>query len=162
MGGGFIEGYVASAKRKDLCNFGSEKLIACHNPNKIMKNLLLSSSLKAFLMCFLGTSIAYTTFAKPSGRCHRSAVFAGKDTPIDLPEFQNAEEYLEYMEAVSSLPKGFAAGTADGTFISQEAPNLGRLGIRGTVIQLTEGPTDSWAACFTSNKVPSIVLLSEF
>lgn len=72
---------------------------------------------------------------------------------MTLPEFANAEEYLEYMKPFSALPKGFATGTADGKFVSVEAPSLGALPIRGTVIQLTEGPTDSWAACFTSNKV---------
>jgi hypothetical protein len=30
---------------------------------------------------------------------------------------------------------------------------LGKLKIRATVIHLTEGPTENWAACFTSNKV---------
>ncbi|CAJ1970454.1 unnamed protein product [Cylindrotheca closterium] len=124
-----------------------------------MKNLLFSCSLQVVLMCFLGTSLAYTTFAKPSGRCFRSALFTAKDTPIDLPGFENAEEYLEYMESVSSLPKGFATGAADGTFVSKEAPNLGRLRIRGTIVQLTEGPTDSWAACFTSNKFPGAPVL---
>lgn len=75
------------------------------------------------------------------------------DTPETLPEFASVDEYLEYMTSVSQLPKGFATGTSDGTFISVEAPGLGNLKIRATVIQLTEGPTDSWAACFTSNKV---------
>ncbi|KAG7369454.1 arginine biosynthesis bifunctional protein ArgJ [Nitzschia inconspicua] len=76
------------------------------------------------------------------------------DTPEILPEFSSAEAYLEYLETVSQLPKGFATGTADGTFISVEAPGLGNLKIRGTIIQLTDGPTESWAACFTSNKFP--------
>jgi len=58
------------------------------------------------------------------------------------------------METVSQLPKGFATGSADGTFVSVEAPSLGNLKIRATVIHMTEGPTDSWAACFTSNKFP--------
>lgn len=78
-----------------------------------------------------------------------------QDTPEILPDFETAHDYLEYMESVSSLPKGFATGTADGTFVSVEAPSLGNLKIRGTVIQVTSGPTDSWAACFTSNKVGS-------
>lgn len=76
------------------------------------------------------------------------------DTPETLPEFASVEDYLEYMDGVSQLPKGFATGTADGSFISVEAPGLGNLKIRATVIQLTEGPTDNWAACFTSNKFP--------
>jgi len=78
-----------------------------------------------------------------------------KDTPETLPEFNTAQSYLEYMESVSALPKGFATGTADGTFVSAEAPSLGNLKIRGTVIHVTSGPTDNWAACFTSNKVRS-------
>jgi hypothetical protein len=76
-----------------------------------------------------------------------------QDTPETLPEFPSVDAYLEYLETVSQLPKGFATGTADGTFISVEAPGLGNLKIRGTIIQMTEGPTESWAACFTSNKV---------
>ena len=78
------------------------------------------------------------------------------DTPETLPEFSSVEEYLEYMNSVSKLPKGFATGTSDGSFISVEAPGLGNLKIRATVIQLTEGPTENWAACFTSNKVRAI------
>ena len=80
------------------------------------------------------------------------------DTPEILPEFETDDDYLDYMKTVSNLPKGFATGTSDGTFISCEAPGLGSLKIRATVIHLTEGPTDSWAACFTSNKVKYIIV----
>lgn len=76
-----------------------------------------------------------------------------EDTPETLPDFETAQEYLEYLESVSALPQGFATGTADGTFVSVEAPSLGDLKIRGTVIHVTSGPTDNWAACYTSNKV---------
>lgn len=87
------------------------------------------------------------------------------DTPDVLPEFANKDAYLEYMESVAALPKGFASGTATGTFISAEAPALGPLPIRATVIHLTEGATENWAAVFTKNKVrmrsvPSLSLLS--
>jgi hypothetical protein len=75
------------------------------------------------------------------------------DTPTLLPDFASKEEYLTFMEGVSALPKGFATGTAKGTFISAEAPKLGDLPIKGTVIYLTEGPTDNWAAVFTKNRV---------
>lgn len=75
------------------------------------------------------------------------------DTPAILPDFETKEAYLEYMESVSALPKGFATGTAKGTFVSVEAPSMGNLPIRGTVIHLTEGPTENWAAVFTKNKV---------
>jgi hypothetical protein len=78
---------------------------------------------------------------------------AMSDTPTTLPDFNNQAHYLEYMESVSALPKGFATGTASGKFVSVEAPSMGPLPIRGTVIYLTEGPTENWAATFTSNKV---------
>jgi hypothetical protein len=91
--------------------------------------------------------------ASSSSSSSRSATMVSSDTPETLPEFATDEEYLAYMKTVSDLPKGFATGTSDGTFISVEAPSLGELKIRATVIKLTDGPTDSWAACFTSNKV---------
>ena len=34
-----------------------------------------------------------------------------------------------------------------------EAPALGALPIKATVIHLTEGPSDSWGAVFTGNRV---------
>jgi len=58
------------------------------------------------------------------------------------------------MKAAGKLPSGFAVGTATGNFVSVEAPSMGKLPIKATVIHLTEGPTDSWAAVFTSNKFP--------
>ena len=78
---------------------------------------------------------------------------ASSDTPETLPDFANLDDYLKYLETVSALPKGFATGTGEGRFVSVEAPALGQLKIRGTIIHLTEGPTDNWAACFTSNMV---------
>mmetsp|Transcript_1789 Transcript_1789/g.3175 ORF Transcript_1789/g.3175 Transcript_1789/m.3175 type:complete len:519 (-) Transcript_1789:177-1733(-) len=76
------------------------------------------------------------------------------DTDVILPEFSTKEEYMEYLTERSALPQGFASGTASGKFISVEAPAMGPLPIRGTVIHLTDGPTDSWAAVFTKNKFP--------
>jgi hypothetical protein len=93
------------------------------------------------------------TMTSHSQQFASSATSTGTDTPETLPEFPNVQAYIQYLETVSELPKGFATGTADGTFISVEAPGLGYLKIRGTIIQLTQGPTDSWAACFTSNRV---------
>ena len=91
-----------------------------------------------------------TTTTTTSTKLYASVL---QDTPAILPEFANKEEYLTYMETVSDLPKGFAIGTADGKFVSVEAPLMGKLPIRGTVIHLPEGPSDNWAAVFTSNKV---------
>lgn len=80
------------------------------------------------------------------------------DTPVLLPDFGSRPEYLDYMESVAALPQGFATGTANGQFTSVEAPGLGPLPIRGTVIHLTNGPTESWAAVFTKNKVRSFLV----
>ena len=91
--------------------------------------------------------------------CCRFVSSVSADTPTLLPEFTSQEEYLEYLQGVSALPKGFATGSAEGKFVSVEAPSMGELTIRGTIIALTEGPTDNWAAVFTTNKVslPSLV-----
>ena len=75
------------------------------------------------------------------------------DTDSILPSFANKEEYTTYLKSAGQLPSGFAVGTATGEFVSVEAPAMGKLPIKATVIHLTEGPTDSWAAVFTSNKV---------
>jgi len=90
-----------------------------------------------------------------AGRQASSRLFSSTatDTPAVLPTFDTKEDYLAFLEGCSTLPKGFATGTAKGTFISQEAPAMGKLPISGTVIHLTEGPTDNWAAVFTKNKV---------
>lgn len=71
-----------------------------------------------------------------------------------LPEFNSKEEYDEFIKnpQVSALPKGFSCGSAVGTFVAVESPALGNLPIKATVISLDQ-PTDSWAACFTKNKV---------
>lgn len=124
-----------------------------------------SSLLLVFVILLSGhhhPTLAFSSIPKPSSSAsslssatratHFKMTSAG-DTPTTLPDFATSEEYLEYMSTVSALPKGFATGTADGTFISAEAPGLGYLKIRATVIHLTEGPTDNWAACYTSNKV---------
>jgi len=83
-----------------------------------------------------------------------SATKYGKDTELILPNFETKEEYYEYMMQASALPKGFQTGSAAGKFIPEEAPSMGALPIKGTVIHLPDGPTDSWAAVFTQNKFP--------
>jgi hypothetical protein len=89
-----------------------------------------------------------------------AATLGGVDTDSTLPDFATKEEYESYMMAAGKLPSGFAVGTAKGTFVSAEAPAMGNLPIRATVIHLTEGPTDSWAAVFTSNKVGALILFT--
>lgn len=100
----------------------------------------------------------------PSGSIHGGALNLAPtseyvDTDVILPEFAGLEEYLAYMEKAARLPKGFAIGTADGEFVSEEAPSKGPLKIRGTVIYLTEGATDNWAAVFTTNKFPGAPII---
>jgi hypothetical protein len=114
-----------------------------------------ASSLLFVLLIPIWQSSAFSAATSPTGSIHRRStpLSAAADTPENLPTFENAEEYIKYLETVSDLPKGFATGTGEGTFVSVEAPSLGNLKIRATVIQLTEGPTDSWAATYTSNKV---------
>ena len=133
----------------------------------------LSSQLLLLIIFLSGfnhhPTLAFSSVSRPSSTStpstSTSSLKMSADTPTVLPDFKTSEEYVSYMESVSSLPKGFATGTADGTFISQEAPGLGYLKIRATVIHLTDGPTDNWAACFTSNKVrafPSFFSLPSF
>jgi hypothetical protein len=117
--------------------------------------MISSSVLLLLLVSSSSRSLAFTSSAADSSASYRrTAVFAAKDTPVDLPEFANADEYLAYMESVSALPRGFATGSGEGTFVSKEAPSLGN-------IQLTEGPTESWAACFTSNRVRKSLIVGD-
>mmetsp|Transcript_23707 Transcript_23707/g.29880 ORF Transcript_23707/g.29880 Transcript_23707/m.29880 type:complete len:512 (-) Transcript_23707:56-1591(-) len=76
-----------------------------------------------------------------------------KDTAKNLPPFATKEEYLNYITEASALPEGFSTGSAVGSFVPEEAPSMGSLPIKATVIHLDE-PTDSWAAVFTQNKFP--------
>jgi glutamate N-acetyltransferase / amino-acid N-acetyltransferase len=119
-----------------------------------MMNFLLSAILVSQTSAFLATPHHLTRPLLVRGGTSRDATVITQDTPVTLPEFENKEAYMEYMQGVSALPKGFATGTASGTFVSEEAPALGNLPIKGTIIHLTEGPTDNWAAVFTSNKFP--------
>lgn len=127
-----------------------------------------SFSIQSFLLVTLATAASTSDAFLPSAASRRpfaiisrgggdslqAASVVDQDTPVTLPEFKNKEEYLKFMEGKAALPQGFATGTAKGTFVSVEAPAMGNLPIRGTVIQLTDGPTDNWAAVFTSNKFP--------
>jgi hypothetical protein len=124
---------------------------------KVMFVALSTTSVAAFARSgsFLSRS-ARVVSVLPRGGTQLSSTTSATDTPTQLPDFASKEEYLSFMEGVSALPKGFATGTAKGTFVSQEAPLMGNLPIKGTVIYLTEGPTDSWAAVFTKNRVRTV------
>ena len=116
------------------------------------------TSIAIVLAALSSPACAFVAQSKALAKTSLSAATdTSMDTPEVLPAFPNKEEYLAYMETVSALPKGFASGTANGKFVSVEAPALGPLPIRGTVIYLTEGPTDNWAAVFTKNKVRLLV-----
>ena len=98
------------------------------------------------------TNTATTTTGRWIHRYGSTAVRAVHVT--SLPEFNSKQDYEEFVKApqVSTLPQGFSCGSAVGTFVSVEAPAMGHLPIKATVISLDQ-PTDSWAACFTKNKV---------
>lgn len=115
-----------------------------------------SSLIVAFASHHFLSTFAFTA-AKSFALAHVSPtqIFQyDKDTDHVFPSFETKEEYTNYLMEASALPKGFAIGSAKGTFIPKEAPSMGALPIKATVIHLTDGPTDSWAATFTSNKFP--------
>lgn len=85
-----------------------------------------------------------------------------KDTETVLPSFDTKEDYLNYITEASALPKGFATGSAIGSFVPEETPSKGKLPIKATLIHLTDGPTDNWAATFTQNMVRYIHFLYLF
>jgi len=71
-----------------------------------------------------------------------------------LPCFSDQDAYIAHLSKSSALPKGFSVGTASGTFVSSEAPAMGKLPIRATIVYLPEGPVSTWTAVFTKNKLP--------
>jgi len=77
----------------------------------------------------------------------------------NVPECSSKQEYEAHLDTIGALPKGFATGTAKGTFVPEDVPSMGELNVEGTVIHLTQGPTDSWAATFTKNKFPGAPIL---
>ena len=116
-------------------------------------SLLLLLQVPCLAFTALPTSMAIHSQVNQLGHTKASPLAAASDTPTTLPEFESKEAYMQYLATVSALPKGFATGSGAGKFIPKEAPSMGHLPIKGTIIHLTEGPTDSWAAVFTSNKV---------
>lgn len=124
-------------------------------PSRVLIVALASSS--STVSAFLPRPILATRPLSSSTCRFSSSSTTDTDTPAVLPTFDTKEDYLSFLQERSQLPKGFATGTAKGTFVSQEAPAMGKLPISGTVIHLTEGPTENWAAVFTKNKVRAIV-----
>eukprot|EP00565_Helicotheca_tamesis_P002510 CAMPEP_0185724368 /NCGR_PEP_ID=MMETSP1171-20130828/875_1 /TAXON_ID=374046 /ORGANISM="Helicotheca tamensis, Strain CCMP826" /LENGTH=522 /DNA_ID=CAMNT_0028392203 /DNA_START=62 /DNA_END=1630 /DNA_ORIENTATION=+ len=99
-------------------------------------------------------------FFSSSSTTTATILFSNNDTPATLPSFETKEDYIKYLSSpVSDLPKGFEIGTGAGKFIPVEAPMMGELPIRATVIHLKDGPTDNWAAVFTKNKCPGSPIL---
>jgi hypothetical protein len=74
--------------------------------------VLLVLSMPVSAMGFLqGSAAAHGSRLGSDGATSR---LLASDTPEVLPEFADKKEYMEYMETVSSLPEGFAVGTAKG------------------------------------------------
>lgn len=102
----------------------------------------------------LGGSLTHLTYSYATSTILSMCV---KDTDSKFPSFQSEQEYEEYLKQASGLPKGFATGSAVGNFIPEEAPSMGSLPIKGTIIHLPDGPSDNWAAVFTENKVSTSI-----
>jgi len=124
--------------------------------NKLVSCIMLLSLARPLNVASLSTSSASKLFAARgsavwSGSC---ALFStsSKTEVTKLPEFASKEDYITFIESQAALPQGFSIGTAKGTFVPVEAPMLGNLPIKATVVKFDE-PTESWAACFTKNKV---------
>ena len=123
--------------------------------NRSVSSTLLIAVVATMSSCTVGAfSKSYTSTQYQSRQSSSSSIsLRAVDTDSILPSFTTEEEYTSYLKSAGQLPSGFAVGTATGEFVSVEAPAMGKLPIKATVIHLTEGPTDSWAAVFTSNKV---------
>lgn len=65
--------------------------------------------------------------------------------------FETQRQYLDYLKSISGLPKGFKVGTSRFQFKPFEVNKL--LPMNLTLI-VTDEPTDSFAACLTSNSFP--------
>jgi hypothetical protein len=134
------------------------------NPNTrttMMKTSVFSLLLLCSGQCFAFSALPTAAATKLPGRQWGGKALAATnagDTPTTLPEFENTEAYMSYLATVAALPKGFATGSASGKFVSVEAPAMGKLPIKGTIIYLTEGPSDNWAAVFTSNMVRKVIM----
>jgi glutamate N-acetyltransferase/amino-acid N-acetyltransferase len=126
-------------------------------PSRVLIVALASSS--STVSAFLPRPILATRPLTSSTCRFSCSSTTDTDTPAVLPTFDTKEDYLSFLQERSQLPKGFATGTAKGTFVSQEAPAMGKLPISGTVIHLTEGPTENWAAVFTKNKFPGAPII---
>jgi len=126
------------------------------NNRSVSSTLLIAVVATIMSSCTVGAfSKSYTSTQYHCRESSSSSIVSLRavDTDSILPSFDNKEQYTTYLKSAGQLPSGFAVGTATGEFVSVEAPAMGKLPIKATVIHLTEGPTDSWAAVFTSNKV---------
>lgn len=106
-----------------------------------------------------GSTNSESDASSPSSSPMSSGMEQDSDTLLHLPEFTSKEEYIQYLSLHAALPQGFQCGSASGKFVAVEAPMLGPLNIKATVVYLNE-PTRNWAACFTKNKVSLPCLVS--
>jgi hypothetical protein len=149
--------HCASPKTIEHSHFHKSEIIMLVGSSTLLRKTLTPTRWWAvfvsLLTLFSSPASSFVLASKgwhANGPLHATTI---QDTPTVLPDFTDAADYLSYMESVAALPQGFATGTADGKFISVEAPSMGPLPIRGTIIHLTSGPTESWAAVYTKNKV---------
>mmetsp|Transcript_103884 Transcript_103884/g.334812 ORF Transcript_103884/g.334812 Transcript_103884/m.334812 type:complete len:536 (-) Transcript_103884:613-2220(-) len=93
--------------------------------------------------------------AKAARRAVTTAWLPGQQ---DDRAYSSEELYIAYLESISKLPAGFRIGTANLRFVPPEAPKLGELPMRLTVIAADE-PSATYAAVFTQNAFPGAPIL---
>eukprot|EP00943_MAST-04B_sp_MAST-4B-sp1_P002955 g2955.t1 len=71
--------------------------------------------------------------------------------------FQSEQEHLQFLESISTLPKGFQVGTSSFDFNPVELPTMDA-NMNMTVISL-EKPSKHWAALFTKNAYPGAPII---
>lgn len=101
---------------------------------------------ESFMVLFLVSIVSICAYMPWTSRGLHSTACGGSPT-----RFGNQESYLEYLKGISDLPQGFSVGTARFNFRPYEVDKT--LPMNLTLI-MTEKPTDSFAAMFTSNKFP--------
>ena len=125
---------------------------------KTCKNQLVYITLLYYrTLSFYSNSFVFSTISQnPMKKAflEKTSLFSTKIEKDTLPSFTNKQEYIDYLSTISDLPQGFNIGTANGEFIPVEAPAMGKLPIRATLIYLPDGPVSTWTAVFTKNKFP--------
>ena len=94
------------------------------------------------------SSSSYNVFNQPNNNNNRYMT----TNHSNHETFQSEEEHLNFLESISTLPKGFRVGTSSFHFNPVELPTMDA-NMNMTVISL-DNPSSNWAAVFTKNAFP--------